>query len=190
MSDGLERLLAVDRKITSSLHLKNPPKIFELFLKFISHSCDSWYWMIGLIVLWALSNHAGKKFAVITAFVTGTLAFLVLLIKFLIRRKRPDGEWGQVYRLNDPHSFPSGHAARAFAILIVVRHLLPWWVVIIVAVWAALVAYSRVALKLHYFSDIWVGGFIGGVYAALAINLFGLLMDIFPKVAQILFHGF
>ena len=41
------------------------------------------------------------------------LAALVLAIKFLVRRQRPEGEWGAIYRNTDPHSFPSGHAARA-----------------------------------------------------------------------------
>ena len=44
------------------------------------------------------------------------LAVMVLLIKFRIRRQRPVGEWGRIYRNTDPHSFPSGHAARAFLI--------------------------------------------------------------------------
>ena len=40
------------------------------------------------------------------------LATIVLILKFTIRRSRPAGDWGEVYRSTDPHSFPSGHAAR------------------------------------------------------------------------------
>jgi membrane-associated phospholipid phosphatase len=41
------------------------------------------------------------------------MAAAVILLKFSIRRPRPEGEWGQIYRITDPHSFPSGHAARS-----------------------------------------------------------------------------
>ena len=34
-------------------------------------------------------------------------------VKQVIRRERPAGEWGGIYRAIDPHSFPSGHATRA-----------------------------------------------------------------------------
>ena len=48
----------------------------------------------------------------------GMLAALVLVLKFLIRRRRPEGEWGGIYRQTDPHSFPSGHAARSVLIAV------------------------------------------------------------------------
>ena len=51
------------------------------------------------------------------------LAGVVLAIKFLVRRERPQGEWGGIYRNTDPHSFPSGHAARAFLIAVVASAL-------------------------------------------------------------------
>ena len=190
MRHSFERLIAIDEKLSSKLALENPPKALEVFLKVISHSCDSWYWMLGLVLLWGLSGHTGKTIAVTTAFVTGTLAFLVLAIKFLFRRKRPEGEWGQVYRVNDPHSFPSGHAARAGAIAMVAIHFLDWWAVILVVLWALLVAYSRVALKVHYFSDVIVGFTFGFFYAFGAIQIVQLLAHFFPGVANILFNGF
>jgi undecaprenyl-diphosphatase len=59
----------------------------------------------------------------------GVLAAMVLGIKFLVRRKRPEGEWGQIYRNTDPHSFPSGHAARAFLIAVIASALAPAWLV-------------------------------------------------------------
>ncbi len=33
------------------------------------------------------------------------LALLIFAIKFTIRRRRPEGDWGAVYRNTDPHSF-------------------------------------------------------------------------------------
>ncbi len=184
------KLLKRDEEASSWLALENPPRVVEIFLKLVSHSCDSWYWMIGLVLLWVISNRAGKEIAVTTAFVTGTLAFVVLLVKFLFRRPRPEGDWGQIYRVNDPHSFPSGHAARAAAIVVVAAHLLPWWAVVIVAIWALLVGYSRVALKVHYLSDVLFGFLFGTLFALVTLWVFAFLMQIFPKIARILYQGF
>lgn len=120
------------------------------------------------------------------------LAITILLVKFLFRRPRPEGDWGQVYRVNDPpHSFPSGHAARAAAIVVVVARFLPWWVVLIVAVWAILVGYSRVALKVHYLSDVLFGFLFGAIFAFGMLWVFARLMQIFPpKIARFLLQGF
>lgn len=190
MKDLFYKMLKRDEEASSRLALENPPRPIELLLQIISHSCDSWYWMIGLVLLWVLSNRAGKEIAVTTAFVTGTLAFVVLLVKFLFRRPRPEGDWGQIYRVNDPHSFPSGHAARAAAIVIVAAHLLPWWAVMIVVVWAILVGYSRVALKVHYLSDVLFGFLFGALFALVMLWVFAFLMQIFPKFARFLYQGF
>jgi undecaprenyl-diphosphatase len=97
------------------------------------------------------------------------LAALVLVVKFAIRRRRPEGEWGGLYRLTDPHSFPSGHAARAFLLATLVVAWGPAWLAPILVIWAPLVALSRVAMGLHYVSDI-VGGAALGVAVAVVVS--------------------
>ncbi len=88
-------------------------------------------------------------------------AVLVLGIKFTVRRQRPQGEWGEIYRSSDPHSFPSGHAARAFMLAAMAVGLGPNWFGIALAIWAPLVALARVAMGVHYVSDVFVGMILG-----------------------------
>jgi undecaprenyl-diphosphatase len=88
-------------------------------------------------------------------------AVLVLGLKFTIRRKRPSGEWGAIYRRTDPHSFPSGHAARSAMLLVVGLGLGPGWLGVLLLVWAPLVTMARVSMGLHYVSDVTAGFFIG-----------------------------
>ncbi len=82
------------------------------------------------------------------------LAVIVLAIKFSIRRRRPEGEWGAIYRSTDPHSFPSGHAARAMLIAVLAIGLGP------VVAGGSLVrldaagSLARVAMGVHYLSDV------------------------------------
>ena len=69
-----------------------------------------------------------------------------------------------------PHdaSFPSGHAANAFASALILSTTVPrgrivWWPV------AAAIAYSRIYLGVHYPLDVIGGAFVGLVCAALVI---------------------
>ena len=102
-------------------------------------------------------------------------ATLVLIVKFTVRRRRPEGDWGGIYRSTDPHSFPSGHAARAFLLATMAVAFGPAWFGILLAVWAPLVALARVAMGVHYFSDVFVGAlcgiFMGWIISSIGIGL-------------------
>jgi len=99
------------------------------------------------------------------------LAVVVLAVKFTIRRRRPEGEWGGLYRKTDPHSFPSGHAARVVLISILAIGLGPWWLALILCLWAPLVALARVAMGVHYLSDILAGFLLGAVAGIIALQV-------------------
>jgi undecaprenyl-diphosphatase len=105
-------------------------------------------------------------------FVLGDLfAFLAThLLKFAARRPRPEGDWGEFYRRTDPHSFPSGHSARGGVYTMTAVLLGPWWLAAGAALWGVAVAYSRVAMGVHYLSDA-VVGFCTGMGMALLISI-------------------
>jgi len=96
---------------------------------------------------------------------------LVMSIKFSVRRKRPEGEWGGIYRNTDPHSFPSGHAARSFLIAVVASGLAPAWLAILIWIWAPLVALARVAMGVHYVSDVVAGALVGVGFALFFLHV-------------------
>jgi undecaprenyl-diphosphatase len=105
----------------------------------------------------------------------GGLAIVVLGVKLLIRRRRPEGEWGAIYRSTDPHSFPSGHAARAFLLAVLA---VAWGSAVlagILIVWAPLVALSRVAMGLHYLSDVVGGALLGLIAGGVALAIVSAL---------------
>lgn len=92
-----------------------------------------------------------------------------MLLKFSIRRRRPEGQWGAIYRNTDPHSFPSGHAARATLLVVLTFAWGPIWLAILLLIWAPLVALARVALGVHYLSDILAGAGLGLVFGVIGI---------------------
>jgi undecaprenyl-diphosphatase len=175
-------LLEKDAELSQKLLISQDKRFLRSFLEAISHSCDSWYWLIGLVVIWAATEGKPRQMAIFTAFGLALLAIVVLAAKFLIRRPRPEGDFGQIYRITDPHSFPSGHAARAMAIAVIFSSLGNVWLTVLVVVWVFLVGYSRIALALHYVSDV-VVGILVGILAGLAVaGISPWLISTFPAV--------
>ena len=105
------------------MRVAEKPGALRAIAVFFAHSGDSWFWAIGLFAIWISGNSFWKEWAVVQLAGISLLAALVMSIKFLVRRRRPEGEWGSIYRNTDPHSFPSGHAARAFLIAVVATGL-------------------------------------------------------------------
>ena len=83
-------------------------------------------------------------------------------LKVLVDRDRP--HTGALIDLPASASFPSGHATTAFAAAVALSLLVPrwrWWALGL----AAIVAYSRVYLGVHYWSDVIAGAIIGAAVA-------------------------
>ncbi|HXQ56021.1 MAG TPA: phosphatase PAP2 family protein, partial [Actinomycetes bacterium] len=100
-----------------------------------------------------------------------TSAAVNLGVKPIARRRRPDR--AQPARFEDRHvpmprsaSFPSGHAASAFAFAYAVGRHLPALAVPI-RLLAAAVAYSRVHTGVHYPGDVVIGSVTGAGTAAM-----------------------
>jgi undecaprenyl-diphosphatase len=127
--------------------------------------------LLVLIPLAWLGNEFWSQRAILYIIGIVITAVLVFAIKFTVRRRRPEGEWGQVYRKTDPHSFPSGHAARAALLAILAIGLGPAWMGLFLAVWAPLVMLARVAMGVHFLSDVMAGALLG-VLVSLAILIF------------------
>ena len=156
-------MLALDARLSAQMRVAERPGLLRTFAAFLAHSGDSWIWWAGLALLWWLGNAFWRAWALTELLSIIGLAVLVLAIKFTIRRRRPEGEWGGMYRSTDPHSFPSGHAARAFLIAALAIGMGPVWFAIFLCFWAPLVALARVAMGLHYLSDIAAGAVLGAI---------------------------
>ena len=169
---NLRPILELDARLSDQMRVPEKPGALRSIAAFFAHSGDSWFWAIGLISLWASGDSFWKKWAVLQAFGIGVLIVVVMSTKFLVRRRRPEGEWGGIYRSTDPHSFPSGHAARAFLIAVIALGLGPVGLAVILCVWAPLVALARVAMGVHYVSDIIAGAVFGIVVAWISLQIY------------------
>lgn len=173
---NLRSIIALDAQLSNQMRVAEKPGALRAFAVFFAHSGDSWFWGAALIVLWFFSNSTWRRWEVVEFVGISLLAAFVMSIKFSVRRRRPEGEWGGIYRNTDPHSFPSGHAARAFLIAVVASGLAPAWLATLLWIWAPLVSIARVSMGVHYVSDVVAGSVLGIVVALIGLQIYQPLL--------------
>ena len=159
-------LFVTDRDV--SLHLSQNPRTIRHY-NTISNAG------VGALIggaggLWLLGHARHDERWSETGFLAGEAALNSLLmvegLKYSLRRERPfqgDGS-GSFFQNGD--SFPSGHAAAAWAVAGVIAHEYPGPLTKILAYGlASAVSYSRVRGRQHFSSDVFIGGMMGNLIA-------------------------
>lgn len=144
----------------------------------------------GAPVLFALWGWTRKKkaalwFALYAMAATVSAAIIINILKPLVDRPRPFEVYDTIQKLTSGGggSFPSGHTGDAFAIAVALCLVFRRWAVVVPALlWAFGVGWSRVALGVHYPSDV-LGGILIGAGSAL------LWARFFAKRTAQLRHG-
>lgn len=180
-------LLELDARLSSQVRVAEKPGFLRTLAILFAHSGDSWFWAAALIAVWFFGDPFWRKWAAVEFLGVAGLIVVVLIVKILVQRKRPAGEWGSIYRNTDPHSFPSGHAARAFLIAVIASALAPPWLALLLWLWAPLVALARAAMGVHYLSDVVVGAALGIVVALLGLQIYQPLMERLASLSGLAF---
>lgn len=166
-------LLAEDVRLSGRLQeLGNRSAALRALAIPLARSGDGWIWILLTVLVAVAGTPPVRSRALGIAVAILATGLAVKIGKTVTRRARPVGEWGVLYRKFDPHAFPSGHSARAVLLAVLACALGPLWLGLLFVVWAVLVAASRVALGVHYLSDVVAGGALGltlGVAAALML---------------------
>lgn len=159
------RLLALDGNLTERLRL--PPGPERALALFVAHSGDSPLWLAvgGAAWLWGNPSIKVLGIRVLVANLAGAAA--ATLLKWTFRRRRPGPAFAALYTRLDRMSFPSGHATRLGCMVVLLAPLVPGWGTAALAVWACAVAWARVALGVHYLSDVLAGLIFGLVLGGL-----------------------
>ena len=134
----------------------------------LAHSGDSMVWILLGVVLWRFGTGRWAQAGERILLTTGLTVVISTLLKTCVQRPRPTGKKGLFYLKIDQHSFPSGHAVRIGGLWVVLPGLLPLWGTAALLLWGLSVVLSRVALGLHYVSDVAAGLPIGAA-AGLAV---------------------
>ncbi len=164
--------ISLDNRISNTIRSVESTRFLRPLAIFLAHSADPWFCIIMLAFLWLAGNRYWKERALVMIAGTVLIAAIVFVVKYTVRRRRPDGNWGTIYRLTNPHSFPSGHAARCFMLSVLGWCLGPTWLGWILFIWAILVSLARVGMGVHYISDTLAGGLLGIITALVTFYLF------------------
>lgn len=164
----LERLLMWDERMMRRVARARTRKMTRL-MRVITPTP---VWVSAFILCLArVADADGWHAALAAGFVAGMAALFVQGIKLSVRRTRPM-VIESLSKTLDKYSFPSGHSGTAFALAAVALFVCPA-LFPVAALAAALVAYSRVYLGVHYLSDVITGAVVGLVVGA-ATTGFGL----------------
>lgn len=173
-------LLRLDRKLTRRTERRRSPLLDKLFVGASRAANRSLIWLAFSCLLVALEGPRGKRaserglmaIAVTSAVVNGP-------VKLVFRRARPSSRTPLV-PLPRTTSFPSGHAASAFAFTFAVSRELPLAAVILVPL-AVTVSYSRVYVGVHYPSDVLLGAALGAGIGMATDSVMRHAADQLPK---------
>jgi membrane-associated phospholipid phosphatase len=172
LAGALRELGAVDRAVYEAV-ARTPTATLDGPVRRLSGAADRSRLWLGIAAAVALlGGHRGRRAALEGVVAIGvTSAAVNLVVKPVARRRRPDR--ARPARFEDRHvpmprsaSFPSGHAASAFAFAYAVGRHLPALAVPI-RLLAAAVAYSRVHTGVHYPGDVVIGSVTGAGTAAM-----------------------
>lgn len=158
----------LDRFITNIMQYKLSNPILDrimMGLTFLGDYCLIW------IVFTLLFYVAGeKKYAyLMVATMLITNAVNNGLFKSLIRRKRPFEQYEDItIFIPEPYgsSFPSGHSATGFCSAMIIAYYDPFYGTLALIL-AGLIAFSRLYLRVHFFSDVVVGSITGCICSIL-----------------------
>ena len=83
----LERAALIKQKFKT--FQRHQPLVDRTLAMIFAHSGDSWFWGAGLVILWLFC--VARQWGVYELFWISALAALVMTLKFIIRRRRPEG---------------------------------------------------------------------------------------------------
>jgi undecaprenyl-diphosphatase len=165
---------SLDLAVYAAVAATPTPKLDRAFRRLSSAADLSKLWLGGAALLALGGGSTGRRAAVNGLAATAvTSAVVNAVLKPVSGRRRPDREAhdvpsGRQIRMPISRSFPSGHAASAFAFSTGVATTSPEAAIPLTAL-AALVAYSRVHTGVHYPIDVLAGAIVGVTLAPVSV---------------------
>ncbi len=183
LSETISQLDAVDEKLLLLLNGAHAP-FLDSFMWSVS---DKWIWLplYALLAYFIVHRYSWRHGLLCLLMIALTIAAVdqscASLLRPALERLRPSNPDNPVsafiHIVNDYRGgrfgFPSCHAANSFALATFVSLCYRRrGITILMMLWAAVIAYSRIYLGVHYPGDILVGMLIGCLYASLFYSIY------------------
>lgn len=178
----LEFLQGLDERLLLAINSMNSPFLDSL-MWWVSGKISWWPLYLILIIL-IFRKFQWKESLLILGFIILIISLSdqtsVHFFKNVFQRPRPSHNpdlENILHYVNNykggAFGFISSHASNTFSVAVFLTLVFrKKWIGISLLFWAALVAYSRMYLGVHYFSDVFVGGIWGALIASLCYFLF------------------
>ena len=174
----MDKLVRFDVQLSAFLSIGNmepsPTKsIIRFSLKFLEITGHGIPW-IAVAAFYVYSSTGSIQ--MFNANLLIALLFDLLIVgtmKLLVQRQRPSYNQDDMFATVsvDNYSFPSGHATRAMLLAVLFTQFdLQQKFVLLVQIWASILAFSRVVLGRHHVFDVMAGVIIGALEAWIALK--------------------
>lgn len=164
----------MNRDLFMWINVMHSSQLMDALMPIVTLVCDIPFWTALIICIWffdkrMLANSSKRKATVLLAFTLCISTLLALVLQLAFAVPRPDGIVGMrllVWK-EATYSYPSGHAMRGFAAASVSLLVLKKRFSLPAVLVAAIVAYSRVYVGVHYPYDVIAGACLGVCCAVL-----------------------
>lgn len=160
MNTFLQSVQNLDGEILLQIQQHLRTDMLTPLMKFVTFLGNGgWFWILCAVVLLAIPKTRKTGYAAVFSLIFGAIV-TNLLLKNIVARPRPFAEIEALIPLiakPTDFSFPSGHTTASFAVALVMFRMLPKKIGIPAVVLAALVAFSRLYLGVHYPTDVLAG---------------------------------
>ena len=173
----IESITALDLSILDFIHNTLSSSVMDFIMTCLTYSAEYGIFVFILFAVMMCIKKMRKTGFAVAAAAIGVMLFGELLIKHIVARPRPfvvNGAIDLIIKAPSGFSFPSSHAAVCFAVATAI-FLFHKRLGIIAYIYAALVAFSRMYLYVHYPSDILGGIALGIACGAGAVALVKLI---------------
>lgn len=169
-----QKLRMFDEKVVERMSGIHRPALDRTMVLFTYAGTGGLIWWVAFVIPFLITRRFRETSAIMTAALIFNFIIGEIIIKKSVGRDRPSTQIADDdMKINKPkdHSFPSGHSASSFCAFTVTLLCCPFWIWLPALALACTIAFSRMYLRVHYFTDV-LGGIVLGIVDGSLVTLF------------------
>ncbi|MBQ9680220.1 MAG: phosphatase PAP2 family protein [Ruminococcus sp.] len=169
-----EKLRRIDTRVVERMSGIHRPVLDKVMVLFTYAGTGALIWWVLYVAPLLITKHF--RVGIILTTTLGVNYLLgEIIIKKSVGRDRPSTQiTDEDMKIRKPkdHSFPSGHSASSFCAFTVLFWTCPFWMWLPALTLASTIAFSRMYLRVHYFTDVMGGVMLGVLDGSLVTFIF------------------